>query len=111
MKVKEIDATANMAWSPGRRKAHFYHLLFTSYLLRVWDISGPAVPIMIAAGTSAQQLDASFNTSSSLDIYELDLTDSNNEMGKVCSFGVDNRYHKLVWGDAGMANGDRYVST
>jgi len=84
MKVKEIDATANMAWSPG-----------------------PAVPIMIAAGTSAQQLDASFNTSSSLDIYELDLTDSNNEMGKLCSFGVDNRYHKLVWGDAGMANGDR----
>jgi hypothetical protein len=33
MKVKEIDVTANMAWSPG-----------------------PAVPVMLAAGTAAQQV-------------------------------------------------------
>ena len=37
MKVKEIDATANMAWSPAS-----------------------ASPIMLAAGTAAQQVDPSF---------------------------------------------------
>jgi len=62
---------------------------------------------MIAAGTSAQQLDASFNTSSALEIYEMDLADPAFELAKVCSLNVDNRYHKIAWGEAGMANGDR----
>lgn len=52
MKVKEIDRTVNTAWSPGD-----HH------------------PILLAAGTAAQQLDASFNTSASLDILSLNLTD------------------------------------
>lgn len=52
MKVKEIDRTVNTAWSPGE-----HH------------------PIFLAAGTAAQQLDASFNTSASLEIFALNLTD------------------------------------
>lgn len=40
MKVKDIERTANVAWSP---KNHH--------------------PIYLAAGTAASQLDASFNTS------------------------------------------------
>ena len=46
MKVKEIDRTANIAWSPQNQ-----------------------VPTYLAAGTAAQQLDASFSTNSNLEIY------------------------------------------
>ena len=70
-------------------------------------IQGPAVPIMVAAGTAAQQLDATFSTSATIDIYELNLGESGHDMPKISSTGVDNRYHKLVWGEAGMQNGDR----
>ena len=84
MKVKEVEVTANTAWSPS-----------------------PAVPVMLACGTAAQQLDASFSTSSSLEIYELNLSESGHGMPKVSSLAVDNRYHKLVWGEAGMQNGDK----
>ena len=84
MKVKEMDVSANMAWSPG-----------------------PAVPIMLAAGTAAQQLDKTFSTSASIDIYELNLGESGYDMPRISSTKVEHRYHKLVWGDAGMQNGDR----
>ena len=70
-------------------------------------IQGPAVPIMVAAGTAAQQLDATSSTSATIDIYELNLGESGHDMPKISSTGVDNRYHKLVWGEAGMQNGDR----
>ena len=46
MKVKEVEVTANVAWSP---KDQF--------------------PVLLAAGTAAQQLNASFDTTSSLDFY------------------------------------------
>ena len=49
MKVKEVDRTANIAWSPQTQ-----------------------VPIYLAAGTAAQQLDASFSTNSNLEIYGRD---------------------------------------
>lgn len=50
MKVKELLKTVNVAWSPAAQH-----------------------PILLAAGTAAQQLDASFNTSASLDLYSLNL--------------------------------------
>lgn len=52
MKVKEIEKTVNLAWSPK-----------TQY------------PILLAAGTAAQQLDASFNTSAALELYSINLGD------------------------------------
>ena len=46
MKVKEVEVTANVAWSPKDQ-----------------------YPVLLAAGTAAQQLNASFDTTSSLDFY------------------------------------------
>lgn len=54
MKVKEIEKTVNTSWSPGD-----HH------------------PVLLAAGTAAQQLDASFNTSAALEIYALNLLEPN----------------------------------
>lgn len=52
MKVKELEKTVNLAWSP---KSQY--------------------PILLAAATTAQQLDASFSTTASLDIYSVNLGD------------------------------------
>jgi len=82
MKVKEIDRTANVAWSPQAQ-----------------------VPVYLAAGTAAQQLDASFSTNSNLEIYSLNLSESGHEMPCVASLPVEQRYHKVVWGGAGMSDG------
>lgn len=75
MKVKEIDRTVNTAWSPGD-----HH------------------PILLAAGTAAQQLDASFNTSASLDILSLNLTDPSLDLDVKYSVPSQHRYHKVAWG-------------
>ena len=83
MKVKEVDITANIAWSPASQ-----------------------VPIYLAAGTAAQQLDASFSTNSNLEIYGLNLTESGHDMPRVASLPVEQRYHKLVWGAMGISDGN-----
>ena len=46
MKVKEVEVTANVAWSPKDQ-----------------------YPVLLAAGTAAQQLNASFDTTSVLELY------------------------------------------
>jgi protein transport protein SEC31 len=51
MKVKEVYRTANIAWSPQSQ-----------------------VPIYLAAGTAAQQLDASFSGNSYLEVYGMNLS-------------------------------------
>ncbi|CAL1287606.1 unnamed protein product [Larinioides sclopetarius] len=79
MKVKEIDRTANIAWSPA---AHH--------------------PIYIAAGTAAQQLDATFSTTAALEIYALNLTEPGLDMCMKGSVVSDFRFHKVVWGCEGM---------
>ena len=80
------------------------------------------VPIYLAAGTAAQQLDASFSTNSNLEVsllsysspssspsrtfqvYALNLSESGHDMPLVASLPVEQRYHKLVWGGgAGQA--------
>ena len=81
MKVKEVDRTANIAWSPQAQ-----------------------VPIYLAAGTAAQQLDASFSTNSNLEIYGLNLSESGHDMPCLASLPVEQRYHKLVWGACGMGD-------
>uniref|UniRef100_A0A673JI11 Protein transport protein Sec31A n=1 Tax=Sinocyclocheilus rhinocerous TaxID=307959 RepID=A0A673JI11_9TELE len=79
MKLKEINRTAMQAWSPAQQH-----------------------PIYLAAGTSAQQLDATFSTSASLEIFELDLADPTLAMKSCGSFSSPHRYHKLVWGPHGI---------
>ncbi|KAL2726123.1 protein transport protein Sec31A [Vespula maculifrons] len=78
MKVKELLKTVNVAWSPPAQ-----------------------YPILLAAGTAAQQLDASFNTSASLDLYSINLQQPGYEMELKASVASDHRFHKIIWGAYG----------
>ncbi|NXL84711.1 SC31A protein, partial [Alectura lathami] len=82
MKLKEVDRTAMQAWSPAQQH-----------------------PIYLATGTSAQQLDATFSTSASLEIFELDLSDPSLDMKSYATFSSSHRYHKLIWGPHSTAAG------
>lgn len=73
MKVKELLKTVNVAWSPKDQ-----------------------YPILLAAGTAAQQLDASFNTSASLDLYSLNLEQPGYEMESKISVQSEHRYLLLL---------------
>lgn len=75
MKVKELVKTVNVAWSPAALH-----------------------PIMLAAGTAAQQLDESFSTKASLDLYSLDLETPGYNMRLDASIQSDHRFHKIIWG-------------
>ncbi|XP_033962724.1 protein transport protein Sec31A isoform X1 [Pseudochaenichthys georgianus] len=79
MRLKEIQRTAHQAWS------HAEHH-----------------PIHLALGTSAQQLDASFNTTSALEIFEVDFSDPSLEMQLKGSLPTSNRFHSIVWVNYGM---------
>ncbi|XP_041124928.1 protein transport protein Sec31A-like isoform X2 [Polyodon spathula] len=74
MKLKEIQRTANQAWSPASQH-----------------------PTYLATGTSAQQLDASFSTSAALEIFELDFSDPSLDMKLSGSLSTTNRFHSLIW--------------
>ncbi|KAK9888179.1 hypothetical protein WA026_000448 [Henosepilachna vigintioctopunctata] len=78
MKVKDLERTANLAWSPK------------SYS-----------PILLAVGTAAQQLDASFSTNAALEIYSLNLSEPGFDLKQECSFPSEHRYHKIIWGACG----------
>lgn len=82
MKIKGIDRTANVAWSPQ----HQY-------------------PIYLAAGTAAQQLDASFSTSAALEVYSLNLNDPGNDLAIKATVQSEQRFHKLTWGNYGQNSG------
>ncbi|KAM9581027.1 protein transport protein Sec31A isoform 14-T15 [Guaruba guarouba] len=83
MKLKEIYRTAMQAWSPAQQH-----------------------PIYLATGTSAQQLDATFSTSASLEIFELDLSNPSLDMKSCATFSSSHRYHKLLWGPHNMTSGE-----
>ncbi|XP_069652606.1 protein transport protein Sec31B isoform X2 [Haliaeetus albicilla] len=78
MKLKEIERTAVQAWSPAN-----HH------------------PIYLATGTSAQQLDASFSTNATLEIFEVDFRDPSLDMKQKGTLPASNRFHKLIWGNFG----------
>ncbi|XP_030629460.1 protein transport protein Sec31A [Chanos chanos] len=79
MRLKEILRTATQAWSPA---AHH--------------------PAYLALGTSAQQLDASFNTTAALEIFEMDFADTSMDMKLRGSIPTSNRFHSLIWVTFGM---------
>ncbi|XP_074647713.1 protein transport protein Sec31A-like [Tubulanus polymorphus] len=83
MRVKEIRRTANIAWSPATQH-----------------------PVYIAAGTAAQQLDATFSTNAALEIYGLNLADNGKELNLAGSINTDCRFHKLAWSSHGMSSPD-----
>ncbi|NWY60178.1 SC31B protein, partial [Chionis minor] len=78
MKLKEIERTAVQAWSPANNH-----------------------PIYLATGTSAQQLDASFSTNATLEIFEVDFRDPSLDMKQKGTLPASNRFHKLIWGNLG----------
>lgn len=47
---------------------------------------------VFSVGTSAQQLDATFSTSASLEIFELDLSDPSLDMKSCATFSSSHRY-------------------
>ena len=69
MKLKEIDRTANVAWSPSQSSA-----------------------IYLAAGTAAQQLDSSFSSNAALELYSFDIGLSGLDMPLSASVPCDSRY-------------------
>ncbi|XP_069705559.1 protein transport protein Sec31A isoform X3 [Periplaneta americana] len=79
MKVKEIERTVNVSWSPAAQH-----------------------PILLAAGTAAQQLDASFSTSAALEIFSLNLSEPGLDMELRTSIPSDYRFHKIAWGSYGF---------
>ncbi|KAG7507635.1 transport protein Sec31A-like isoform X2 [Solea senegalensis] len=79
MRLKEIQRMAHQAWSPAG-----HH------------------PIYLALGTSAQQLDASFNTTAALEIFEVDFSDPSLDMHLKGSLPTSNRLHSIVWVNFGM---------
>lgn len=54
-------------------------------------------PIMLAAGTAAQQLDATFSTSAALELYSINLEDPSYDLKLVGSQTSAHRFHKVVW--------------
>jgi protein transport protein SEC31 len=68
MRVKEVERTINVAWSPPDQH-----------------------PILLAGGTAAQQLDATFSTSASLELFTLNLSEPGTEMDKVAGTQTDQR--------------------
>jgi len=84
MKIKEIEQTAHLAWSPSSM-----------------------FPVYLATGTAAQQLDASFSTTAQLDLYSLDLGEPGLDMTCKASIPTKHRFHKLVWGSQGMSTGEK----
>lgn len=79
MKLKGVERTANVAWSPA---SHY--------------------PVFLAAGTAAQQLDATFSTTASLELYHMNLNDAASEMELAAKIETDSRFFKLVWGAHGI---------
>ncbi|XP_050815984.1 protein transport protein Sec31B isoform X2 [Gopherus flavomarginatus] len=83
MKLKEIERTAVQVWSPASNH-----------------------PIYLATGTSAQQLDASFSTNATLEIFEIDFRDPSLDMKCRGILPASNRFHKLIWGSFGNGPSD-----
>jgi len=69
MKIKEIDRTGNIAWSPA-------------------SIS----PVYLAVGTAAQQLDSSFSSNAALELYSFSVNDPGMEMPLKSSLNCLHRY-------------------
>ncbi len=95
MRVKEILRTATQAWSPATKHPAYLALGNCVYVCVCFHLSACACFIqntsimlkwsgllhcLVSAGTAAQQLDASFNTSAALEIFEIDFADTSMDM-------------------------------
>ncbi|XP_060261111.1 protein transport protein Sec31B isoform X6 [Ovis aries] len=78
MKLKELERQAVQVWSPASQ-----------------------YPVYLATGTSAQQLDASFSTDGTLEIFEVDFRDPSLDLKRKGVLSASSRFHKLIWGSFG----------
>nr|XP_020726269.1 protein transport protein Sec31B isoform X6 [Odocoileus virginianus texanus] len=78
MKLKELERQAVQVWSPASQ-----------------------YPVYLATGTSAQQLDASFSTNGTLEIFEVDFRDPSLDLKRKGVLSASSRFHKLIWGSFG----------
>ncbi|XP_054437335.1 protein transport protein Sec31B isoform X2 [Pteronotus mesoamericanus] len=78
MKLKELERQAVQVWSPASQ-----------------------YPVYLATGTSAQQLDASFSTNGTLEIFEVDFRDPSLDLKRKGILSASSRFHKLIWGSFG----------
>nr|XP_035920978.1 protein transport protein Sec31B isoform X3 [Halichoerus grypus] len=78
MKLKELERPAVQAWSPASQ-----------------------YPVYLATGTSAQQLDASFSTNGTLEIFEIDFRDPSLDLKHKGVLSASSRFYKLIWGSFG----------
>ncbi|XP_075169398.1 COPII coat complex component secretory 31 isoform X2 [Haematobia irritans] len=76
MKIKELQKTVNIAWSPL-----------------------PQNPIYLATGTAAQQFDS--NVNSTLEIYSTNFSDPSYDLGLKASIPSQYRFQKLIWSPTG----------
>ncbi|KOB72553.1 putative vesicle associated protein [Operophtera brumata] len=82
MKLKELKRTVNVCWSPAE-----HH------------------PVTLAAGSSAQQVDATFNSSSYLELYSLNLEDPGQDLELKSSLQTEHKFQKIVWSGANVIVG------
>ncbi|MCJ1312905.1 protein transport protein S31 [Agyrium rufum] len=75
VKVREIPRTATFAWSPG------------------------ALPPLLATGTRAGAVDADFSSETQLELWDLDLGNSEQgvELQPKASIATDSRFHDIAW--------------
>nr|XP_060497726.1 protein transport protein Sec31B isoform X11 [Panthera onca] len=78
MKLKELERPAVQVWSPASQ-----------------------CPVYLATGTSAQQLDASFSTNGTLEIFEVDFRDPSLDLKRKGVLSASSRFYKLIWGSFG----------
>lgn len=74
MKVKELESTVNVVWSPQNFS-----------------------PVMLATGSAAQHVDSSFSSTASLDIYSINLGDPGYEMEQKVSLPSDHKLETLLF--------------
>ncbi|KAB1271694.1 Protein transport protein Sec31B [Camelus dromedarius] len=70
MKLKELERPAVQVWSPASQ-----------------------YPVYLATGTSAQQLDASFSTNGTLEIFEVDFRDPSLDLKRKGVLSASSRYY------------------
>lgn len=69
MKIKELQKTVNISWSPEQLNQ-----------------------LYLAAGTAAQQIDTSLNSNTTLELYEIDLTDPGYDLALKATQNSQYRY-------------------
>ncbi|XP_039105190.1 protein transport protein Sec31B isoform X1 [Hyaena hyaena] len=78
MKLKELERPAVQVWSPASHR-----------------------PVYLATAMSAQQLDASFSTNGTLEIFEVDFRDPSLDLKRKGVLSASSRFYKLIWGSFG----------